>query len=52
MACLVLEDGGIGRKIAEVEMDIAKAESEGYLWGNEAGAGTEGSNRKKFLAVI
>lgn len=43
---------GIGRKIAEAEMDIAKAKSEGYLWGNGTGAGTGGSDRKKFLAVI
>ncbi|EMS63559.1 putative beta-1,3-galactosyltransferase 10 [Triticum urartu] len=44
---------GIGRKIAEAEMDIAKAKSEGYLWGNgTGGTGTEGSGRKKFLAVI
>uniref|UniRef100_M8B9J6 Hexosyltransferase n=1 Tax=Aegilops tauschii TaxID=37682 RepID=M8B9J6_AEGTA len=44
---------GIGRKIAEAEMDIAKAKSEGYLWGNgTGGTGTEGSSRKKFLAVI
>ena len=33
MGCLVLEDGGIERKIAEVEMDIAKAKSEGYCGG-------------------
>ncbi|VAI71041.1 unnamed protein product [Triticum turgidum subsp. durum] len=34
-------------------MDIAKAKSEGYLWGNgTGGTGTEGSGRKKFLAVI
>ncbi|KAI4976742.1 hypothetical protein ZWY2020_050349 [Hordeum vulgare] len=44
---------GIGRKIAEAEMDIAKAKSEGYLWGNgTGGTGTEGSDRKKILAVI
>ncbi|KAI4991793.1 hypothetical protein ZWY2020_040179 [Hordeum vulgare] len=43
---------GIGRKI-EAEMDIAKAKSKGYLWGNGTGdTGTEGSDRKKIFAVI
>lgn len=41
----------IGRKIAEAEMDLTKAKSEGYLWGNGTG-GTAGSDKKKLLAVI
>ncbi|KAM0899756.1 hypothetical protein ACQ4PT_021103 [Festuca glaucescens] len=40
----------IGRKIAEAEMDLTKAKSEGYLWGN--GTGTAASDKKKLLAVI
>jgi hypothetical protein len=40
----------IGRKIAEAEMDLTKAKSEGYLWGN--GTGTTASDKKKLLAVI
>lgn len=40
----------IGRKIAEAEMDLTKAKSEGYLRGN--GTGTTGSDKKKLLAVI
>jgi hypothetical protein len=41
---------GIGRKIAEAEMDLTKAKSEGYLWGN--GTATGSSDKKKLLAVI
>ncbi|XP_051230418.1 uncharacterized protein [Lolium perenne] len=37
----------IGRKIAEAEMDLTKAKSEGYLWGN--GTGTTASDKKKLL---
>jgi hypothetical protein len=31
-------------------MDLTKAKSEGYLWGN--GTGTTASDKKKLLAVI
>lgn len=41
----------IGRKIVEAEMDLTKAKSEGYLWGNGSAAMNTDS-KKKFLAVI
>jgi hydroxyproline O-galactosyltransferase HPGT len=28
----------IGKKIVEVEMDLTKAKSKGYLWGNSTAA--------------
>jgi hydroxyproline O-galactosyltransferase HPGT len=41
----------IGRKFVEVEMDLTKANSEGYLWGNRI-ASVDSDKKKQILAVI
>lgn len=41
----------IGSKIVEAEMDLTKAKSEGYLWGNRTAA-VDSDNKQKLLAVI
>ena len=44
-------DRAIGRKIVEAEMDLTKAKSEGYLWGNRTAA-VDSDKKQKLLAVI
>ncbi|AQL01650.1 Hydroxyproline O-galactosyltransferase HPGT3 [Zea mays] len=41
----------IGRKIVEAEMDLTKAKSEGYLWGNRTAA-VDSDKKQQLLAVI
>jgi hypothetical protein len=41
----------IGSKIVEAEMDLTKAKSEGYLWGNRTAA-VDSDKKKQLLAVI
>ncbi|PAN25516.1 hypothetical protein PAHAL_4G308000 [Panicum hallii] len=41
----------IGRKIVEAEMDLTKAKSEGYLWGNRTAA-VDSEKKQQLLAVI
>nr|CAB3467214.1 unnamed protein product [Digitaria exilis] len=41
----------IGRKIVEAEMDLTKAKSEGYLWGNRTAA-VDPEKKQQLLAVI
>ncbi|XP_066371675.1 hydroxyproline O-galactosyltransferase HPGT2-like [Miscanthus floridulus] len=41
----------IGRKIVEAEMDLTKAKSEGYLWGNRT-ATLDSDKKQQLLAVI
>ena len=44
-------DRAIGRKIVEAEMDLTKAKSEGYLWGNRT-ATLDSDKKQQLLAVI
>ena len=41
----------IGSKIVEAEMDLTKAKSEGYLWGNRT-ATLDSDKKQQLLAVI
>ncbi|WVZ82289.1 hypothetical protein U9M48_029570 [Paspalum notatum var. saurae] len=41
----------IGRKIVEAEMDLTRARSQGYLWGNRTAA-VDSEKKQQLLAVI
>jgi hypothetical protein len=41
----------IGKKIVEVEMDLTKAKSEGYLWGNRTAAVNSDKKQQPFVVI-
>ncbi|OEL26080.1 Hydroxyproline O-galactosyltransferase HPGT2 [Dichanthelium oligosanthes] len=51
LAWLYVAGREIARKIVEAEMDLTKAKSEGYLWGNRTAA-VDSDKKRQLLAVI